>query len=113
MQLVTIFVVCPVDVSPSPLKEKIGTLLNLTLEDPRAYHTLKNLQKVLYWPDLKFSAGYDMDSIIRQISSEFQSFVVYHISHSERLFHEKNGWWLGIVSSVVIGVFFALFGLYR
>lgn len=112
MKLTSVFVVCPAQTPSNPVTERLGMLLGLTLEDPQTHHLPAGQKKVLYWKDLEFGDHYNVGAVINKMSAEFPSYVMYGITRPTRTFREKNGWWLGIISSAVIATTSILLGFY-
>ena len=110
MKLVTIFVLCDITASPLHIKEHLGETIARTIEDPQVVHDRKNLEKVVYWKDMEFSDNYSIDKLINELTSEFPQYIVFDVTRPKPKFHEKNGWWLGLISTIAIGAIFALWG---
>ena len=106
MKLVTLFVICDITTSPSSIREHVGKTIARTMEDPQVVHDGKNLKKVLYWRNIEFSDRHPIDKVINEITSEFPQYTIFDITRSKPRFHEKNGWWLGIISTIIVSVIF-------
>lgn len=88
-------------------------MVGLTLEDPRIIHARQNQEKIPYWKDIECSNGYPVDDWINKLSSHYPSFIVYSTINIKPRFHEKHGWWLGVISTIIIGVIFGMWGYYQ
>jgi len=110
VKLVTLFVICAVDTPPKTVKDKIGELVGLTIEDPQVVQDRKNLEKILFWKDIEFSTDYDPTPLINELASEFPQFIVFDITRKAPTFREKNSWWLGLIAASVISIISILWG---
>ncbi len=113
MKLVTIFIVCAIATLPNSVKTQVSQVVELTLGDPKIIHARRNQEKILYWEYIRRSNDYPVDDWINQLSSRYLSFTVYSVTHMESRFHEKNGWWLGIMSTVIMSVILGVWGYYQ
>ncbi len=82
-----------------------------TLGDPRIVHAGRNQEKILYWEDIECSDNHPVDDWINVLSSHYPSFIIYSVTRTKPRFHERHGWWLGLVFTVTIGIIFGVFGL--
>ena len=58
---------------------------------------------------MEFSNTYSIDRLINELASEFPQYTIFDITRPKPKFHEKNGWWLGVMASALIGAGFTLY----
>lgn len=109
MKLVTFVIICPMGTPSDPIKQKIGEVLGLTMEDPQFRNDYQKRSKILYWKDIELSDNYDLFCLITQLVSTFPSFTIFDITRPAPTFREKHGTMVGVLGGLA-GLFFGLWG---